>query len=414
MAQDADTGDKTEQPTPRRLADARKKGDVAKSKDIGPALTTLAFLAVVALGGGTIAALVAETATTSLDQLDHIGRSAVDAGVEADHYGRALVTAARDWSGVFLLISAMIVVPLALAGFLAEFLQVGPLVTGEKLKPKPDAMNPVEGLKRMFGKDGLVELVKALVKVTLLGVVVVLVVRASLPMIGETGPGLLIGSDPSPTTGGGAASGVFLEVTRDLTIRLLAWVAVLFAAVAAVDWLWSRHRFLKKMRMSMRDIRQEHKQDEGDPMIKGSRRQMHEEWANQNAVGAAGEAAALLVNPTHLAIALDYDEDRCPVPVIAARGAGPLAAAMRAEATRRGVPIVRHVPAARRLWARGEVGEIVPEELFDVIAEVILWARRARDGDAPMDQDIDAGDVPTRRPDKRSPDRFEGDATIGG
>jgi type III secretion protein U len=143
------------------------------------------------------------------------------------------------------------------------------------------------------------------------------------------------------------------------------------------------------MKMSMRDIRQEMKDDEGDPHVKGRRREMHQEWANQNAVGAAGGAAALLVNPTHIAIALDYNDEDCPVPVISGRGQGALAAAMRAEAERNNVPIIRNIATARRLWARGEVGEMVPEDMFDAIAEIILWAKKAQQGDAPLWQDMD-------------------------
>jgi flagellar biosynthesis protein FlhB len=166
-------------------------------------------------------------------------------------------------------------------------------------------------------------------------------------------------------------------------------VVAVFAFVGMADWIYSKHKFIKKMKMSLRDIRQEMKDDEGDPHVKGRRREMHQEWANQNAVGAAGGASALLVNPTHIAIALDYDEQDCPVPVIAGRGQGALAAAMRAEAERNAVPIIRNVATARQLWARGEVGEIVPEEMFDAIAEIILWAKKAREGGAPMWQDMD-------------------------
>ena len=114
------------------------------------------------------------------------------------------------------------------------------------------------------------------------------------------------------------------------------------------------------------------------------------EWANQNTLGATRGSAALLVNPTHIAIALDYDLENTPVPVIAAKGAGELAAAMRAEAEANGVPIIRNIATARTLWARGEIGEIVPQDMFDAIAAIILWAKKARDGDAPMDHDMDA------------------------
>jgi len=131
--------------------------------------------------------------------------------------------------------------------------------------------------------------------------------------------------------------------------------------------------------MSMRDIKQEMKESEGDPYIKAQRRQLAQQLAQQNATNAARNANVLVVNPTHIAIAIDYDRETCPVPTIAAKGEDHVARAMRRAAEEAGVPIVRNIPLARDLLARAEIGEIVPSELFDIIAEVILWAREARE-----------------------------------
>lgn len=369
---DQDSGDKTEQPTPKRLRDARRKGDIAKSRDVAPAATLVLFTLLLLLAAGFVARDIADLFAYTIEIATT--RPFAEAGV------------ALGWASakVLLLASVVILLPVAAMGLLAEFAQVGSLVTGEKLKFGLDKLNPVPGFKRMFGKEALAELVKNLVKATAVVAVTVVVIRVSLPEIAQ----LLGGFDPSPLSeqGRAIATGVG-EMTSMLTLRLFGWTAAVFVLIAAADRMWSQHSFLKKMRMSMRDIRQEHKQDEGDPHIKANRRQMHEEWANQNAVGATRGASALLVNPTHLAIALDYDAERCPVPVVAGRGQGPLAARMRLEAEDAGVPIIRNVAVARRLWARGEVGEIVPEDMFDAIAEVILWAQKARAGQAPMVQE---------------------------
>lgn len=368
-----DSGDKTEKPTPKKLRDARRKGDVAKSKDLAPAFTLIVFTLVMVGGAGFLLQALATLFDTTI------------ATATSRSFGDAASLIAWDGLRVLLIASAIILLPLAIGGIAAEFGQVGPLVTGEKLKFGLDKLNPVEGLKRMFGKDAVAELVKTLIKAVLLIAICLLVIRASLGEIGALGFSL----DPSPVADrGGAVAGRIADLTGTLTLRLFGWTCILFAAVAAADWMWSRHSFLKRMRMSQRDIRQEHKQDEGDPHIKSNRRQLHEQWANNNAVASAGNAAALLVNPTHLAIALDYHAKECPVPVIAARGQGPLAAAMRAAAEDGRVPIIRNVAVARRLWARGEVGEIVPEEMFEAIAEIILWAQKARAGEAPMSQEL--------------------------
>ena len=373
MADKQDSGDKTEKPTPKRLRDARKKGDIAKSKDVGVALSSLFFLLLFAVSANYIASRFAGFMQNSI------------LVATSEDFPAALGKLTGEATVTLLVSSAIILVPMMVMGMAAEFLQVGALLTGEKMKPQLSKLNPVDGLKRMFGKDGLVEMVKNVIKAALVICATWLVLRASLPEIASVS----IIADPSPLGGAGPQAAADVgSLTYALTLRLFGWGAAVFVFVAALDRLYQQHAFMKKMRMSMRDIKQEHKQDEGDPYIKSSRRQMHEEWANQSAVGAVGNSAALLVNPTHLAIALEYDPEDCPVPVIAARGEGNLAALMRAEAERCEVPIIRNVAAARRLWARGEVGEIVPEEMFDVVAEVILWAKKAREGEAPMWNDL--------------------------
>lgn len=369
MAQKNDGGDKTELPTPKKLQDARKKGDVAKSKDVSAAGGTILWLILFALGGTYGATLIVEYTKNMLSVA-----TTMPFDMAMEQVGAGAVR-------VMIVLAALTLIPVAVFGMLIEGLQIGPIMTGEKLKPSFDKMNPVEGIKRMFGKDGLVEMVKTLAKAAIVILITFLVIRSTLPELS----GMLVISDSTPDSGAGqVVAQQAMNVTYGLTLKILGWTALAFVAVAILDRVWTKHSFIKKMMMSRRDIKQEYKNDEGDPHIKQHRRQMHQEWANSNAVGSAGNAAALLVNPTHLAIAIDYDKESCPVPVIAAKGEGPLAAAMRAAAEDNQVPIIRHVATARTLWARGEIGEIVPEDMFDAVAEVILWAKRAREGQAPM------------------------------
>lgn len=376
MADKNDGGDKTELPTPKRLRDARNKGDVAKSKDVGASLVTLLWFVILAFAGGYVSVQIADFCQLVL-------QTAVTAEF-------AVALRVIGQAALLLLIKtiALTLLPVAVFATFAEFAQVGPIMTGEKMKLSFDKLNPVEGLKRMFGMDGLVELVKTLIKALLIILISYVVIRIAAAQAGD----IIRLASWSPVGGSGAVAATHvLELTRSLTLQLFGLTILVFILVAVLDRVYAQHSFIKKMKMSMRDIRQEHKQDEGDPMIKGTRRQMHEEWANNSAVGSAGSAAALLVNPTHLAIAIDYDAEKHPVPVIAAKGEGPLAAAMRAEAQRREVPIIRNIATARRLWSRGEVGEMIPEDMFDAIAEIILWAKKAKKGEGPMWHDMDAG-----------------------
>jgi type III secretion protein U len=382
MAKGGDSGEKTELPTPKRLRDARQKGDVAKSKEFGTALGALGWLLMFAFAAGYVATSIADLSEEAL------------AAAASGDFSSAAWTLGSSGIRVLLVATGMLLAPIAIFLTLAESLQIGPVFTTEKLKPSLDKMNPVEGLKRMFGKDGLVELAKSLAKAVVLVAITWMAIVAILPELG----GMIAAAGWSPVDGTGPeAARQSLALTSWITVRLLGWTVAAFLFVAVLDRIWTKHSFTKRMKMSRRDVKQEHKSDEGDPHVKSHRRELHREWSSGNPVGAARGAAALLVNPTHIAIALDYDADDCPVPVVAAKGEGPLAAAMRAAATDGGVPIIRNVSAARAIWSRGAVGDVVPEDLFDAVAEVILWAKRARDGKAPMTQDLDASSLSSAR-----------------
>ncbi len=358
MADKNDSGDKTEKPTPKRLEDARKKGDVSKSKDVSSTVGLILWLA--------LGALVAGYATTRIGVLFDSLFATVGQGWATTGYAGAARSIGAQAAELALMLVAMLLGPVAAVGLLTEFLQAGPVMSFEKIKPKLENMNPVEGVKRMFTLDNLIELLKSVAKTALLFLVGWLVVKSALPQI--------VGLARSPSL----PPGVIGEVMWSLTLKLMAWTAALFALVSLLDAAYQRHSFGKKMRMSLRDIKQEMKESEGDPHIKQHRKQAHQEWSQSNAQQAARNANVLIVNPTHIAIAIDYDRETAPVPTIAAKGEDHVARAMRAAAEEAGVPIVRNIPLARDLLKRSEVGEIIPSDLFDIIAEVILWAREVR------------------------------------
>lgn len=366
MAGKNDGGDKTEQPTPKRLADARRKGDVPKSRDITSTVVLFVWLIVLLFGAGY--------AGREIMGLFEGGFTLIGGNtpfpIAARELGRHAFTA-------LLGITAVALIPAAVAGVVAEFLQSGGIFTTEKIKPELGKMNPAEGIKKMFSMDNLVELLKTLGKAVLIALVLFLVLRGSLAAILEqVGPRLV----PVGETDGAPAAAAVLAFTEGLVRSAVLWTFGVFLFVAILDYAWQRHSWIKKLKMSLRDIRQENKDNEGDPLIKGSRRQMHREWAEQNAVGAARDAGVLVVNPTHIAIALQYDAETCPVPIMAAKGEGPLAQAMREAAEEAGVPIIRHVPVARGLYENGTVDDVIPRDMFDAIAQIILWAQKVRDG----------------------------------
>ena len=350
MSGSNDSGDKTEKPTPKKLQDARKKGDIAKSKDI---TSTAGMLVILML------------AAVALPILGEQMAALVRASFEVMHEPFALAAPrlGRQAGMTLLLVVGLVVVPVALVGALVEFIQAGPVMSTEKLKPKMENMNPAKGLKRMFSMDNLVELVKSILKTAVVGTIAWLVMRKVLPELP-----LLVSGRPENV---GAA-------LWQTTWLLLAWAGGSFVQVSAMDLAWQRFSYMKKMRMSMRDIRQEMKDAEGDPHLKGQRRQLQQEWAQQGASNAAAEAHVLVVNPTHVAIAIAYDRETCPVPTVTAKGQDDDALAMRQAAQEAGVPVLRNIELARSLLADAETGDIVPAELFDIIATVILWAQDVR------------------------------------
>jgi len=355
MADKNDGGDKTEQPTAKRLRDARKEGNVWKSREATGTVVLLVWLVL----GGMLAALAGARLQALIDASLHV--------LNGD-----FVTRARNlgWQAaqVLVLLVATVMLPVMMTGLLVEFLQVGPVLALGKLKPNLEKMNPVEGFKRMFSADNLVEVLKSLVKVAVLGVVGWIVLRSSMPQFAA-----LAGVSPE------VVAPRIEQLLWQTSVRLVGASLGAFAGLAILDAVWQRHSYLKKMRMSRRDIRDEHKQDEGDPYVKAQRKQTHKEWSERNAAAAARQADVLVVNPTHVAIALDYDHEDKGVPTVSAKGEDEVARAMREAAEEAGVPIVRNVALARELLATTEVGAVVPRHLFDLVAEVILWAREVRE-----------------------------------
>ena len=291
----------------------------------------------------------------------------VASGWRAEGFGQ--VAALLGWQSIelALLLVAVLMLPVAVLGMLVEYLQAGPVLAFEKVAPKLENLNPAAGLKRMFSLDNLIELLKGILKTALLLAIGWAVARTLLPDAMR----LALSTDrPAQHLGALVWQG---------TVKTLAWTVGVFAGVAFLDFLWTRHRFTKKMRMSLRDIKQEMKESEGDPHLKQQRKQAHAEWSQRNQAAAARGANALIVNPTHVAIAIDFEPGRCPVPTVSAKGEDHVARAMREAAGEAGVPIVRNVPLARELLARCDEGEVVPPELFDVLAEVIVWADGVRE-----------------------------------
>lgn len=353
MAEKDKGADKTEKPTPKKIRDARKEGDVAKSKDLTSTVLLLGWL----VGGWLLMGFM-------LEKL----RVLFQAGIDA--IGRPFTTAVTQVGMVAFDTLLWLTLPLlALAlflGVLVEFLQVGPIATIKKMTPKLEKLNPAEGVKKMFSMDNLVELVKSLVKCAALLSIGGYVLWIMLPQ--------LLQLPTSPPAAFGSALWYAL-------LRIGLWTIFVFFFVSVLDVWYQKFSYTKKLRMSRRDIRQELKENEGDPYVKSRRKQLHQEWSQQNMLNAVRGSNVVVTNPTHIAVALQYEHGVDDLPIVVAKGEDDLAEQIKRTAEESGVPILENVELARGLHERVELDDYIDSEFFDAVAEVLHWAEGVRRGD---------------------------------
>lgn len=345
--------DRTEPATPHKLEEARKRGAVAKSTDVVSVVVLVAALLYWTLGGSGFGRHGAELAQRLLASA---GGIPLDVPM-AVALGRQVMRAvAQD---LFLALAVV-----AAAAAIAMLAQVGPKVSFIPLKPDLQRINPVEGMKRLWSLRVLIEALKTLVKAVLLTAVL--------------GAGLWAGAERLFFSGAGTSPAYWRLVAGELTG--LAWMlvgALLLAALA--DWTLVRWELGRRLRMSRRELREELRRREGDPRIKQRLRQLRVEALKRaRGLSRVKRSDVLLVNPTHVAVALKYDRGCDDTPTVIAKGAGELAAAMRQEARKHGVPVFQNVKLARALYRKTAIDGPVAPELFPEVAQMLVWAFRLR------------------------------------
>jgi flagellar biosynthesis protein FlhB len=352
MAEDQDDSQKTEDPTQKRLQDARDKGQVPMSREVGSWATMSAILfVIVACAPG-----MARDLTASLSGfLGSMHAVPMDAG----NVGRVLMEAA-------LLIVGELALPLAAlaaVGIAATLFQTDGLVSASSMKPDPGKLSPLKGLSRMFSAKGLVEFAKNLVKLFVVGAVIAWVLWPMMATI-EHFAGLDMGR--------------VLAEARELTVRMLVAVIIVLTLLAGADLIYQRHAFRKQLMMSRQDLKDEFKQQEGDPTVKARLRQLRMEKARRRMMANVPKSDVVITNPTHFAVALKYDPDTMQAPVVMAKGADLVAQRIRELARENDVPIVENPPLARALYASAEIDEEIPAEHYRAMAEVISYVFKLR------------------------------------
>lgn len=351
MADQGSSSEKTEEATPKRLRDSRKKGQVSKSKDLNTVVVLIAaFVALWAMSG-----YIWEQMQYAMEYSFTVVN--MPTLTQEDFIRFAAVNFMQFLKAI---IPLMLVV--AVASVVVNYLQIGSIFSADPLTPQLKRLNALENLKNMFKATTFIELIKNIAKITLIFIIAYMVVKASLPMVLNTVTQTL----PE-----------FMIVTESVVEKFIIRVFVCFIAIAIIDLFVQRHQYKKQMRMSKDEVKREYKQDEGDPHIKGQRRQMHQELAMGDVRQAVASSDAVVTNPTHLAVAIKYDETEMMAPQIVAKGQRLFAQMIREVAEEHQVPIVRNVPLAWSLIEL-EVGDEIPEDLYAAVAETLLFVYRLK------------------------------------
>ncbi|HEV2763177.1 MAG TPA: flagellar biosynthesis protein FlhB [Pyrinomonadaceae bacterium] len=345
----AQGGEKTEQPTEKRLRDARRKGQVAKSQDLSSALLLIAALAVLWVAGGYIG----DWLTSAMrDQLQHAASFRGTLDREAA-FG-SLMTGLKA--------TAMVLAPLfgalVVLGVLVNFAQTGSVFSFEPVRPDMSKLNPAESFKQKFlTSKPYIELAKTVVKIIVTCAVVALVLWNARGDIVEL-------TRQPPDVASAYAAGLIFEIGMK--------VGVAFLLVGGADFFLQRFLHRRGLRMSKHEVKEEYKETEGNPHYKSMRRRLHREILMQSVLAAVRQATVVVVNPTHVAVALRYDRATMNAPVVVAKGAELMAARIREIAYESEVPVTRDVPLARALYEL-EIDEEVSEELYEAVAVVLRW-----------------------------------------
>jgi flagellar biosynthetic protein FlhB len=342
--------DKTEAPTPRRRKEAREEGQVARSVDLSSAIGLLAALLILRF---TVPSLAARLRGVMIGSLTNFPTHDLTLGDLSDHLVRLLLEV-----GV---VFAPLVLGVAIVGFGSTAMQVGLVISGKPLQPKAERLNPIAGMARMFSAKAGVELIKAIVKVVAVGYIVFAFLRDNAGEI--TG---MVGADYR----------YICSRIGALTWDLLLRATIVMFVIAALDYLFQRYQHEKQLRMTKQELKEDNKRTEGDPLVKSKIRQKQREAAQKRMMHEVPKADVVVTNPTHFAIALRYEPDKSPAPVVVGKGRNLMAQKIREIAEENKVPIVENVPLARALYASVEIGDQVPTDLYQAVAEILAYVYR--------------------------------------
>jgi flagellar biosynthetic protein FlhB len=344
---EASSQDKTELPTARRLQQAKDDGQVARSIELPAAVVVIgAFMVLMLTGGWLVQRLANIFANGLVFDRKSLDRPLMLPGIFADQLMSA-----------FFLITPVVIFTI-IAAIVASGMTGGYLFSMKAVLPKAAKLNPLNGLKRMFGMHALVELAKAILKFTIVASVLWWSIMSNMPALLQLGQ---MGLEPA------------LSLAGSLVAESALWVALSLAAIAAIDVPYQKYDFMKRMKMTKQEIKDEYKDMEGRPEIKAQIRRRQREMANARMMQRIKDADVVITNPEHFAVALEYDPTGDGAPIMVAKGSDHMAARIREEAKIHGIHLFEAPPLARAIYFTTELEQQVPEDLYHAVAQVIAY-----------------------------------------
>ena len=352
-------GEKTEMPTPKKLRDARNKGQVCTSKDI---VSTALLIVLMYLTAALCGALMNELE----ELLAFLGRSYAYAPMDAvKQVGRLVLIIIMKYSFIFVLIAAVVAI-------ISNMAQIGFLFAGESIKPNLSKLNPAEGFKKIFCMKNFFEFFKNTVKVLFLGYLIYKLIASSYQAL-------------LPICYGTVSD--MLDILKVILVRLAGYTAFGYIVIAIIDRLFQQHNFTKQMMMTKDEVKREYKEMEGSQEVKQAQRQFRDEILNgPDPVQATKSADVVVTNPTRLAVGIRYRPDEAPLPRVVVKGAGNMAALIRRTAMEADIPLMENVPLARQLYAKMKIDEFIPVELAEPVAEVLKWVKELNEARKEQDE----------------------------
>jgi len=340
---------RTETATPKKREDARKKGQVAKSIEINTAFLFLAAFTSLKFFGSYMRMSFENFFTYSFNNI-----SSVETFFEPRHLSNNIA----NIFFTIIKITGPVILSIMIAGLVASFIQVGWSPSLEPMSPKFSKLNPIAGFKRMFSSNSLMELTKAIFKVVILGSVIYSQIQKEIP----TFLSLIDMSIPQ-----------ILGYVGNLVLSIGFRIAIIFLFMAIADFAYQKYKFEDSIKMTKQEIKDEHKQSEGDPQVKAQIRQKMREMSMRRMMQSVPEADVIITNPTHYAIAIKYNPEKGTAPIVTAKGADYIAQKIKEAAVENNVEIVENKPLARTLYAAVDIGEEIPPELYQTVAEILAF-----------------------------------------